>query len=114
MPVPKPRIAARLVAPTHTPRVGVRWPYSVHVATLGGRPLRATITVQIVDPVGGTHPVQFRNTKRDIVRLPFVGTYRDWVTWPPRSALGIALRLRATVHTARGSAVLTYPVVPHR
>src|SRR5262245_34841290 len=72
-PAPARHVVARLTAPTHTPKVGTRWPYSVRVTSRAGKPLPARITVQIVDPVGGVHPVQLGVTKVNIVRHPFVG-----------------------------------------
>jgi hypothetical protein len=111
---PRLKFMARLVAATHTPKVNTRWPYSVHVATPGGAPLKATITVDIVDPVGGVHPVEFGARKQNVVRYPFTGTFRDWVIWPPRSAVGVPLVFRTTLHTARGTTALTYRVIPRR
>jgi hypothetical protein len=61
------------------------------------------VTVQIVDPFGGVHPVQFGNTKRNIVNFRFTGTFRDFVKWP-RASRGFRLTFRATV-TSGGKAV---------
>ena len=33
--------------------------------------------------------------------------------WPPDSAVGVVLKFRATVKTAKGKAVLIYLVKPH-
>ena len=102
---------ATLRAPTHTPRVNARWRYEVRVADAAGRPLRATITVQIVDPFGIAHPVEFDCCKRSIVGHRISGVFRDAVEWPPE-ARGFKLTFRVTV-TARGSRrVLAYWVRP--
>src|SRR5262245_40796442 len=58
-----------LTAPGHTPTIGKRWTYSVH-ATNGGKPAAARITAEIVDPIGGTHPVDFGTTKKPLVNRP--------------------------------------------
>lgn len=109
---------AKLTAATHTPKVNTRWPYSVRVTTLKGKPMRARITVQIVDPLGGVHPVEFGDRKVNVVDHPFTGTFRDYVIWPPSSATTIAgqpvtLVFRTTVKTAKGKVVLRYRVTPH-
>jgi hypothetical protein len=97
-----------LSAPTHTPKANVKWRYAVH-ATRAGKPVRARLTAQIVDPVGGVHPVLYANTKRRLVRWPFVGTFRDYVTWPG-SSRGIPLTFRVTVVSGGTRRVLRYRV----
>jgi hypothetical protein len=97
-------------APTHTPRVNAKWFYSVH-ATLNGKPVRATVTSQIVDPVGGVHPVQFRNSKRNVTNHPFVGVFRDYVQFPPE-AQGVRLTLRVTVKARGARIVFPYWIEP--
>src|SRR5215470_9764135 len=79
---PAPRVA--LHAPGHSPRIKTHWNYSVTV-TRGGKPVAATITAQIVDPIGGVHIVQFGNTTKKIKAYPFTGTFRDFVIWPADS-----------------------------
>jgi hypothetical protein len=105
-------IRAVFDAPTHTPKVKVRWPYSVRV-TRAGAPVAGRITVQIVDPIGGVHPVKFGSTTTDITRRPFRGTFRDFVIWPA-SSRGIPLTLRAIVTTAYGRRTVAYRVTPRR
>ena len=58
-------VKVTLAAPGPTPRVGTHWDYTVHV-TAGGKPVAAKLTEQIVDPLGGAHPVQLGLTKTDI------------------------------------------------
>ncbi len=52
---------ATLTAATHTPKADnkTHWPYQVKVTDLKGKPLAGKVTIAIVDPVGGVHPVQF-------------------------------------------------------
>jgi hypothetical protein len=94
---------ATLAAPTHTPKVNARWDYAVRALDDEGKPLRGRITVQIADPFGGVHPVQFGTSTRNIVNLRFRGTFRDYVQWPPESR-GFRLTFRVTV-TSGGKAV---------
>jgi len=106
---------ATLTAATHTPVADntTRWPYQVKVTDLKGKPLAGKISIAIVDPIGGVHPVQFGANTKYVTNWPFKGTFKDWVLWPPDSAVGVVLKFRATVVTAKGKAVLIYPVKPH-
>ena len=101
---------ASLSAPTHTPKANVKWRYAVH-ASRDGKPVRARLTAQIVDPIGGTHPVLYANTKRKLVNWPFRGTFRDYATWPG-SSRGIPLTFRVTVVSGGDRRVLRYRVTP--
>jgi diadenosine tetraphosphatase ApaH/serine/threonine PP2A family protein phosphatase len=103
-------LRATLSAPTHTPKANVKWRYAVH-ATRGGTPVRARLTAQIVDPIGGAHPVLYANTKRKLVNWPFRGTFRDYVIWPG-SSRGIPLTFRVTVVSGGARRVLRYRVTP--
>jgi hypothetical protein len=105
-----PGFRATFSAPTHTPKVNAKWFYTVR-ATLNGKPVRATVTSQIVDPVGGVHPVQFGSTKRNVTNHPFVGVFRDYVQFPPETQ-GIRLTLRVTVKARAARAVFPYWVKP--
>jgi hypothetical protein len=102
-----------LTAPGHTPKINVHWPYSVKVSS-AGKPAAATITVQIVDPIGGVHPVQFGATKKYIVKWPFKGTFHDYVIWPPSSAVGVSLTFRVTVKSGGKTKVISYVVTPKK
>jgi hypothetical protein len=99
-----------LTAPGHTPKVNTRWSYVVH-ATAQGKPVAARITAQIVDPIGGAHPVQFGKTTKNIVNWPFKGEFRDFILWP-RSSRGIPLKFRITVRVAGAKKIVTYAVTP--
>ncbi len=101
-----------LVAPGgHTPKVNVRWPYTVR-ATIAGKPVRARLTAEIVDPIGGHHFVEFGTSTKTIHNFPFNGVFRDFILWPPESR-GIPLKLRLTVLAGKARKVLLYSVVPH-
>ena len=97
-----------LAAPTHSPRVNVRWRYAVSV-TEAGKPVEARITAQIVDPIGGTHPVEFGASTKHITNWPFKGVFRDFIIWPAESR-GVPLTFRVTVVAGKVRKVLDYRV----
>jgi hypothetical protein len=99
-----------LHAPGHSPKIKTHWKYSVSV-TNAGRPAKATITAQIVDPIGGVHPVAFGLTTRNITSFPFTGTFKDFVIWPA-SSRGIPLTFRLTVKSGPTRKVIAYQVTP--
>ncbi len=103
---------ATLTAPTHRPKANTKWYYTVRVKSLGGKPIKARITVQIKDPLGGLHPVLYANTKKKLVNWPIDGRFRDYVIWPRSSAIGISLVLRVTVEALAHERVLTSTVTP--
>ena len=103
------RLRATLKAGSHHPRAGTKWRYSVK-ATRGGKPIAARVTVQVVDPTGTAHAVEYDATKRKIVNRRFVGVFRDYVTWPATSR-GFPLRLRVTVRAGSAVRTLSYRVV---
>jgi hypothetical protein len=109
--VAAPTADVTLDAPGHSPRIKTHWNYSVTVLK-GGKPAAATITAQIVDPIGGVHIVQFGNTTKDIKAYPFTGTFRDFVIWPAESR-GIPLTFRLTVKSGPTKKVIGYHVTPH-
>jgi hypothetical protein len=106
---PAPTVA--LDAPGHSPKIKTHWNYSVTV-TKSGKPVAATITAQIVDPIGGVHLVQFGNTTKNVKNFPFTGTFRDFVIWPADSR-GIPLTFRLTVESGPTKKVIGYHVTPH-
>jgi hypothetical protein len=103
-------VRVTLTAPTHSPQVNVRWPYAVR-ASSAGKPLAGRITVQIVDPIGGVHPVEFDKSTKAVTNWPFKGVFRDWVIWPAESR-GVPLTFRVTVRTGNVKRVLNYRVTP--
>jgi hypothetical protein len=101
---PKPHPArapfrAVLRAPTHTPKAGKPWLYSVRVTDPQGRPIRARITMRVL--FGGI-PVGKVDAGK---AFSFVGTWREPknspLIWPARSR-GRPLTFEALV-TARGA-----------
>lgn len=102
---------ATLTAPGHTPKVDTHWIYVVH-ATDGGKPVSARITAQIVDPIGGSHPVEFGKSTRTITNWPFKGVFRDFIVWPA-SSRGVPLKLRIVVRFGAVRKTIVYPVTPH-
>jgi hypothetical protein len=102
---------ATLTTAGHTPKVNSRWAYAVRVSNTAGKPIAARITVQIKDPFGGVHPVEFYSVKKNIVNFPIKGVFRNAVSWPPE-ARKITLTFRVIVTAAGGRRVLTYAVTP--
>jgi hypothetical protein len=90
---------AVLHAPTHHPRAGKPWLYSVRVTDLRGRPIRARIRMQVL--FGGVPVGQVDEGKT----FSFVGMWkepkREPLIWPARSR-GHRLTFEAIV-TARGA-----------
>ena len=108
---PSPTITVTITARTHLPKLIVKWPYELRVTGAGGRPLKALLTMNVLDPFGGVHPVQLGDTTRVISRLPIVGVFRDFMRWPPDSK-GFKLTVRATVRVGTVTRVATYVVQP--
>jgi hypothetical protein len=98
-----------LAAPTHTPKAGAHWPYSVTV-TAGGKPAAGHITAQIVDPLGGKHPVGFGAKKGNVTNVAFKGLFKDFVIWPAES-IGYPLTFRVTVSVGKTKKVVNYVVM---
>jgi hypothetical protein len=103
-------LTATLTAPTHSPKTNTRWYYTVR-ATQAGKPAAARLTAQIVDPIGGSHPVQFGSSTKNITNWPFTGRFRDFIIWPP-SSRGIPLKLRVVVKLGSAKRTLTFAVTP--
>ena len=102
---------ATLIAGTHHPVVDTRWPYAVKVVDTKGKPLRATVSAAVVDPLGGVHPTEFYANTKLVTNIPFRGTFRDAVKWPPESR-GFPLTFRVTVTVGKAKRVLKYIVTP--
>lgn len=95
-------------APGHAPKINTHWVYVVRV-TDAGKPVPARITAQIVDPIGGTHPVQFGKSTKTITNWPFTGVFRDYIIWPA-SSRGVPLTLRIVVQIAAVRKTIVYVV----
>jgi len=103
---------ATLVAGTHHPAVNTRWPYAVKVTDPKGHPLRARISVAVVDPIGGVHPTLFYvSDTKYVTNIPFRGTFRDAVKYPPESK-GYPLTFRVTLKVGTAKKVIKYLVTP--
>jgi hypothetical protein len=102
---------ATLTAPGHTPKTNTQWNYAVR-ATRDGKPVAARLTAQIVDPIGGRHPVTFGSTTKPITNWAFRGTFRDYIIWPA-STRGVPLTLKLVVRAGASAKVIKYVVTPH-
>ena len=100
-----------LTAATHTPRVNAHWRYQVEVTNKAGRPIPAQITVQLADPLGGVHPVQFDCCTRNIVAYAFMGIFCEQLEFP-RDSRGFKLTFRVAVKALGKTVVRTYWVKP--
>jgi hypothetical protein len=98
-------------APGHAPKIKIHWNYKISV-TRHGKPVAAKLTEQIVDPIGGVHPVQVGPSTKNITRLPIKGTYKDYIIWPAESR-GIPLTFRITIQVGRAKKIVNYKVTPH-
>lgn len=103
-------VQVTIVGPTHTPKAGTHWNYTVRVAR-AGKPVAARITEQIVDPIGGHHGVQFGPTTRYIRNYPIKGVFHDYIIWP-REARGITLKLLVIAKVGGKTYRKTYSVTP--
>jgi len=99
-----------VTAPGHMPKIGPHWNYVIR-ATEGGRPVAGMLTEQIVDPLGGRHPVEFGTSTKRITNWRFQGVFRDFIVWPPDSR-GIPLKFRVIVVVGKAKRVVDYAVTP--
>ena len=112
---PIPLFKATLTAPTHTPKVKIKWYYTIQVTDLSGKPITARLTELVRDPTGQAHPVKYGPTQKNITNWRFTGRFHDYIIWPADSKLADflgGLVLRATVKAGGASVVLTYRVKP--
>jgi len=103
-------VKVTISAPGHTPKINVHWNYTVTV-TQGGKPANAKITEQIVDPIGGHHPVQFGKSTKNITNWPFKGKFQDFIVWPA-SSRGIPLEFHVIVVVGKTKRIVDYAVTP--
>jgi hypothetical protein len=99
-----------LAAPGHAPKVNVHLNYSVR-ATQGGKPVAAKLTEEIIDPIGGKHPVTYGTTKKVIKNWPFHGVFRDFIVWPAATR-GLPLTWRIVVVVGSTKRTINYKVTP--
>jgi hypothetical protein len=103
---------ATLKAPATQPTVNVKWPYSIKVTDLKGKPIRATLTGVVIDPLGTAHAMDYGPTgppnpgpPKPITNWPFKGTFRDYLIFPEDARLANqlgGLTLRWTVKAKIG------------
>ena len=98
---------AVLRAPTHAPKAGKPWLYSVRVTDLEGRLIRARLTMRVL--LGGIPVGKVDSGKT----YSFVGTWREPksspLIWPARSR-GRSLTFEALVTARRQTKRLDYTV----
>jgi hypothetical protein len=101
------QFTAGFAANTHNPPVNVRWPFVVSAKTLSGRPLKASVHLQV-----------FENGKRvDIVGWrQFTGTYKSSRRWPASTRghtyVFQALVISTGANKRKTTIKLNYPVTP--
>jgi len=101
------QFTAGFASNTHNPTVNQRWPFVVSAKSLSGKPLKASVHLQV-----------FENGKRvDIVGWrEFTGTYKSFKRWPT-STRGQTLVFQALViatgaNNHKATIKLNYPVTP--
>jgi hypothetical protein len=104
-----PAFKASFSAATHAPKVNAKWAYVVRATALNGKPIRATVTSQIVDPIGGVHAVEFGCCKRFVTNHAFTGVFRDYVRFPPESR-SVGLTFRVIVKALGARRTLNFPI----
>lgn len=115
-------IRAVLKAPAANPKINAKWRYSITVTTLAGKPVKARLTAHVIDPIGGVHPMDYGPTGPPnpgppvpIKNRPFVGTFRDYLQFPPESRfypLTLRWTVKAKVDGKTKTKVLTRKVTP--
>jgi hypothetical protein len=99
-------------APTHTPKINAKWVWTIKVTTAAGKPLAATISAQVVDPIGGVHPVEYGCcAKKFVTNVRIVGRFSDFVQYP-LAAKGYRLTFRVLVKTRLGKRAVQYWLTP--
>ena len=88
--------------------MNARWPWSIVVTTVAGKPIAGRVSVAIVDPLGGVHPVDYGCCDRKfITNVKFKGRFADYVRFPLTSK-AFRIVFRVTVRTALGTRVIKY------
>jgi hypothetical protein len=101
-------LVARLSAPTHTPKAGVRWPIRITIRDMRGHRVRGIVRYAYLYQ----GHVVMRQAPR--VKNTFLGDFRDdRLAWSKRT-IGLVLTFRAIVDTKLGQANLNYSVKVHR
>ena len=98
---------AGFAATTHNPTVNAKWPFVVSAKTLSGKPLKASVHLQV-----------FLNGKRvDIVGWrQFTGTYKSFKRWPAstrgQTYVFQALVIATGANDRKAQLKLNYAVTP--
>jgi len=98
---------AGFAATTHNPTVNAKWPFVVSAKSLSGKPLKASVHLQV-----------FLNGKRvDIVGWrQFTGTYKSFKRWPAstrgQTYVFQALVIATGANNHKAQIKLNYPVTP--
>ena len=103
-------VKVTVTATGHTPPVGKRLNYSVS-AKVGGKPVKALLTEQIIDPIGGVHSVTYGTTKKVIKNWRFTGVFRDFILWPA-SSRGVPVTWRFIVVVGKTKHIVNYKITP--
>ena len=99
----------------HTPKVNTKWGYSIKVVDPAGKPIAATISAVVIDPVGGIHPVHLAGVGstpgKVLTNYAIRGTLSNSVVWPV-TARGYPLTFRVIVRAAGAKRTIKYTVTP--
>jgi hypothetical protein len=105
---PSSAVKVTISAPTHHPKVNAKWPVTVRVTNAAGKPIAATLTMNIL--FGGTQVGKVDNGRVYHV----VGTWREKpgqeITWPADSR-GQALAFEAIVKADGTTVKRTYAIM---
>lgn len=104
-----PAFKVTLKAPTHSPKIGVRWDWQVKVTDLKGRPIPAVMSAQIIDPLGTVHAVEYGCCKKPITNVEIKGVFKDYIEFP-LIAKGLDLTFRVVVKALGGTQMVTYAI----
>ncbi len=103
-----PAFKVTFAASKHTPKVKERWNWKVTVTTPAGKPLAATISAVVIDPIGQVHPVEYGCcAKKFVTKVRIKGSFADYVQYP-LAAKGFKVTFKVTVKTALGTRAVTY------
>jgi hypothetical protein len=99
----------------HTPKINTKWAYSIKVVDPAGKPIAATISAVVVDPLGGIHPVNLAGVGskpgKVLTNYPMRGTLSSTVVWPV-TARGYPLVFKVIVRAAGTTRTIKYTLTP--
>ena len=94
---------------TPTPKVTVKWPYTLTV-TVAGKPAKGLVTATLVDPIGQMHQVR-DDALKPIKSRRFSGVFADKLLFPA-AARGFTLVIRFAVTVGTAKTVTVVRVTP--